>query len=239
MDKPKFRIEVVVPQSSLVPLPHESESQYLESYDLPLPEGWECRFDPKGRKYYVNHNDCTTTWERPMLEKDFEGNFVAEENPLPGGWEFRLDANGRKYYIDHNTRTTTWERPPSLDIESAQLPTGWEFRFGKGNRSTYFVDHNTMTTSWEDPRIHTYQLEPFTQFQKKIKYLHKIVRQAKVPGSFLIKVRRSHIFEDSFSLLIEQPEAEFKKQPIVIFEGESGEGDIRYFSPSFAIDSAI
>jgi uncharacterized protein YbdZ (MbtH family) len=235
MDKPKVRIEVVVPkspQSNALAMPHES--QYLESHEFPLPEGWECRLDPKGRKYYVNHNACTTTWERPMPENDIEGNLVAEEKPLPGGWEFRLNANGRKYFIDHNTRTTTWERPPSLDIGTTNLPPGWELRFGEGNRSTYFVDHNTMTTSWEDPRIHIYQLEPFVQFRRKIKYLHRIVRQAKVPGNFLIKIRRSHIFEDSFSLIIEQPETEFKKQPLVSFEGESSEGDIRYFSLSLS-----
>jgi uncharacterized protein YbdZ (MbtH family) len=230
MDKPKVRIEVVQSSSDALSVPHESQYQYLESHDLPLPEGWECRLDPKGRKYYVNHNACTTTWERPMPENDFEGNLVAEEKPLPGGWEFRLDSKGRKYYLDHNTRTTTWERPPSLDIESTKLPTGWEVRFGEGKRSTYFVDHNTMTTTWEDPRIHIYQLEPAIQFQRKIKNLYKIARQAKVPGNFLIKIRRSHVFEDSFALLIEQPRMELKKQLHVIFEGESSEGDIRYFS---------
>ena len=88
-----------------------------------------------------------------------------------------------------------------------------------------------MTTSWEDPRIHIYQLEPFTQFQRKIKYLHhKVVRQAKVPGNFAIKIRRSHVVEDSFVFFFEQPETELKKQPLVIFEGGSSEGDIRYFS---------
>ena len=226
----KVRIEAVAPKSPQSSS-NQVESHYLESHELPLPEGWECRLDPKGRKYYVNHNACTTTWERPMPENDFKGKLVAEEEPLPGGWEFRLDAKGRKYYLDHNTRTTTWERPPPLDIETAKLPAGWEIRFGEGKRSTYFVDHNTMTTTWEDPRIHIYQLEPFTQFQRKIKYLHhKVARQAKLPGKFTIKIRKSHIFEDSVALLTEQPETELKKQPFVIFDDESSEGDIRYFS---------
>ena len=237
MDKPNIQIEVVQTSSISDALAMPHDQYYLESHDLPLPEDWECRLDPKGRKYYVNHNACTTTWERPMPEKDFEGNLVAEEKPLPGGWEFRLDSKGRKYYLDHNTRTTTWERPSSLDTESTKLPTGWEVRFGEGRRSTYFVDHNTMTTSWEDPRIHVYQLEPAIQFQRKIKNLHKIARQAKVSGNFLIKIRRSHIFEDSFALLIEQPETELRKQLHVIFDGESSESDIRYFS--LTINSTI
>ncbi len=42
------------------------------------------------RKYYVDHNSRSTTWERPQ--------------PLPPGWEMRRDNRGRVYYVDHNTR---------------------------------------------------------------------------------------------------------------------------------------
>ncbi|CAG5021711.1 unnamed protein product [Parnassius apollo] len=63
----------------------------------PLPSGWEMRYDVYGRRYYVDHNSRSTSWERPM--------------PLPAGWEVRRDARGRVYYVDHNTRTTTWQRP--------------------------------------------------------------------------------------------------------------------------------
>ena len=31
----------------------------------PLAAGWEVRFDQYGRKYYVDHNTKSTTWERP------------------------------------------------------------------------------------------------------------------------------------------------------------------------------
>lgn len=33
-----------------------------------LPPGWEERKDTKGRTYYVNHNNRTTTWTRPILQ---------------------------------------------------------------------------------------------------------------------------------------------------------------------------
>lgn len=33
-----------------------------------LPPGWEERKDGKGRTYYVNHNNRTTTWTRPILQ---------------------------------------------------------------------------------------------------------------------------------------------------------------------------
>lgn len=33
-----------------------------------LPPGWEERKDAKGRTYYVNHNNRTTTWTRPIVQ---------------------------------------------------------------------------------------------------------------------------------------------------------------------------
>ncbi|XP_065100069.1 E3 ubiquitin-protein ligase NEDD4-like isoform X7 [Paramisgurnus dabryanus] len=38
-----------------------------------LPPGWEERKDPKGRTYYVNHNNRSTTWTRPILQLTEDG----------------------------------------------------------------------------------------------------------------------------------------------------------------------
>ncbi|GBN81695.1 E3 ubiquitin-protein ligase Su(dx) [Araneus ventricosus] len=135
-----------------------------------LPLGWEVRFDQYGRKYYVDHNTRSTTWERPQ--------------PLPAGWEMRRDNRGRVYYVDHNTRTTTWQRPTAESVRNYQhwqshqaqamqqcqqrflyhtpvqvedddplgpLPEGWEKRVDPNGR-VYFVNHKNKTTQWEDPR---------------------------------------------------------------------------------------
>ncbi|KAF2987931.1 hypothetical protein EK904_005136 [Melospiza melodia maxima] len=133
-------------------------------------DGFNERELPNGRVYYVDHNNKTTTWERP----------------LPPGWEKRVDPRGRYYYVDHNTRTTTWQRPtaeyvrnyeqwqsqrnqlqgamqhfsqrflyqssgaPSDNDPLGPLPPGWEKR--QDNGRVYYVNHNTRTTQWEDPR---------------------------------------------------------------------------------------
>mmetsp|Transcript_4033 Transcript_4033/g.10366 ORF Transcript_4033/g.10366 Transcript_4033/m.10366 type:complete len:215 (+) Transcript_4033:51-695(+) len=34
--------------------------------EAPLPPGWEMKYAPDGRPYYINHNTKTTHWERPM-----------------------------------------------------------------------------------------------------------------------------------------------------------------------------
>lgn len=131
-----------------------------------------------GRRYYVDHNTRSTSWERPQ--------------PLPPGWEIRRDGRGRIYYVDHNTRTTTWQRPNTERLQHFQqwqgerahvmtqgnqrflypqhsqgpvpststteeddalgpLPAGWERRVQPEGR-VYYVNHKNRTTQWEDPR---------------------------------------------------------------------------------------
>ncbi|KAJ8966678.1 hypothetical protein NQ317_004660 [Molorchus minor] len=162
-----------------VPTTLNSELEENRTDNEPLPPGWEMRFDTYGRRYYVDHNTRSTSWERPQ--------------PLPPGWEMRRDPRGRVYYVDHNTRTTTWQRPNSERLQHFQqwqgqrqhivqqgnqrflypqhqpgpapgpsvaadeddglgpLPSGWERRVQPEGR-VYFVNHKNRTTQWEDPR---------------------------------------------------------------------------------------
>ncbi|XP_041340043.1 NEDD4-like E3 ubiquitin-protein ligase WWP2 isoform X3 [Pyrgilauda ruficollis] len=156
---------------------------------------WEQRELPNGRVYYVDHNNKTTTWERP----------------LPPGWEKRVDPRGRYYYVDHNTRTTTWQRPtaeyvrnyeqwqsqrnqlqgamqqfsqrflyqssgaPSDNDPLGPLPPGWEKR--QDNGRVYYVNHNTRTTQWEDPRTQGRMIqEPPLPPGWEMKYTNESVR---------------------------------------------------------------
>lgn len=169
----------VAPTPSLGPVGNEAAAQpNSSSSEETLPAGWEMRYDVYGRRYYVDHNSRSTSWERPQ--------------PLPAGWEIRRDPRGRIYYVDHNTRTTTWQRPnterlqhyqqwqgerahvvqqgnqrflypqqptvgatliPNIEEEDAlgPLPKDWEKRVQPDGR-VYFVNHRNRTTQWEDPR---------------------------------------------------------------------------------------
>lgn len=52
-----------------LPTPGQSPSGTPYSLTTPgLPPGWEERKDAKGRTYYVNHNNRTTTWTRPIVQ---------------------------------------------------------------------------------------------------------------------------------------------------------------------------
>ena len=47
----------------------EARASWAARKKKQLPEGWEERTEPKlGRKFYINHNDKTTSWELPAVE---------------------------------------------------------------------------------------------------------------------------------------------------------------------------
>jgi E3 ubiquitin-protein ligase NEDD4 len=110
-----------------------------------LPPGWELRFDPRGRPYYVDHNTRSTTWTRPSSQPppaiaphnsaptqgaeeiltpnttNADGTYADVRLPL--GWEERRAADGRPYFVDHHTRTTTWNDPRRTSASAAAATT--------------------------------------------------------------------------------------------------------------------
>ncbi|WFD28892.1 HECT-type E3 ubiquitin transferase [Malassezia nana] len=162
--------------------------------------------------------------------------------PLPSGWEQRTTAEGRPYFVDHNTRTTTWVDPrrqqilrimgPSGNNLSLQpqsvsqlgpLPSGWEMRLTSTAR-VYFVDHNTKTTTWDDPRLPSSLDQNVPQykrdFRRKLIYFRSQPALRPIPGQCHVKVRRTHIFEDSYAEIMRQQPNDLKKRLMIKFEGE-------------------
>jgi len=164
--------------------------------------------------------------------------------PLPAGWEERYTPEGRPYYVDHNTRTTTWVDPryqrivrvvgPNGTSTSAQpqsvsqlgpLPSGWEMRLTSTAR-IYFVDHNTKTTTWDDPRLPSSLDQNVPQykrdFRRKLIYFRSQPAMRSQPGNCQIKIRRNHIFEDSYAEIMRQTASDLKKRLMIKFDGEDG-----------------
>ncbi|KAI6039014.1 hypothetical protein EDC04DRAFT_1819812 [Pisolithus marmoratus] len=163
---------------------------------------------------------------------------------LPPGWEERYTPEGRPYYVDHNTRTTTWVDPrrhtvvrvmgPNGQSTSLQsqpmsqlgpLPSGWEMRLTSTAR-VYFVDHNTKTTTWDDPRLPSSLDANVPQykrdFRRKLIYFRSQPAMRAQPGNCQVKVRRNHIFEDSYAEIMRQTPNDLKKRLMIKFDGEDG-----------------
>ncbi|CAE6507946.1 unnamed protein product [Rhizoctonia solani] len=169
---------------------------------------------------------------------------TAGSGQLPAGWEERHTPEGRPYYVDHNTRTTTWVDPRrqtlvrvlgpngnNLTLQNTTvsqlgpLPSGWEMRLTSTAR-VYFVDHNTKTTTWDDPRLPSTLDAGVPQykrdFRRKLIYFRSQPALRAQPGNCQIKVRRNHIFEDSYAEIMRQTPSDLKKRLMIKFDGEDG-----------------
>lgn len=164
---------------------------------------------------------------------------------LPSGWEQRITPEGRPYFVDHNTRTTTWVDPrrqqyirtygPNASQQGTiqqqpvsqlgPLPSGWEMRLTNTAR-VYFVDHNTKTTTWDDPRLPSSLDQNVPQykrdFRRKLIYFRSQPALRATAGQCHVKVRRNHIFEDSYQEIMRQSPADLRKRLMIKFEGEEG-----------------
>lgn len=184
-----------------------------------LPAGWESARDSNGRTYYIDHINRKTTWLHPVADGE------SGSDGLPRGWESRVDvATGRTYYLDHSTQTTSWFHPSVIKSQAEEhlgpLPSGWEMRCVEDGVRTYFVDHTTRTTTWEDPRKIKIKDSSSEQFIRKALYLHRRRRYEALTGHFEVKVRRSHVFDDSFDVLMNASIDDLRRRPHVTFQGE-------------------
>lgn len=63
-----------------------------------LPSGWEERKDAKGRTYYVNHNNRTTTWTRPIMQVPDPGTQL-----LPGWASLQSEQLPEIWHLQENS----------------------------------------------------------------------------------------------------------------------------------------
>lgn len=169
---------------------------------------------------------------------------TAGTGELPPLWEQRHTPEGRSYFVDHNTRTTTWvdprrqqyirmyggaAAPNSIQQQPVSqlgpLPSGWEMRLTNTAR-VYFVDHNTKTTTWDDPRLPSSLDQNVPQykrdFRRKLIYFRSQPALRILSGQCHVKIRRSHIFEDSYAEIMRQSATDLKKRLMIKFDGEDG-----------------
>ncbi|KAK2737266.1 hypothetical protein FQN55_001192 [Onygenales sp. PD_40] len=165
-----------------------------------LPAGWEQRYTPEGRPYFVDHNTRTTTWVDPRRQQYI-----------------------RMYGQNATGGNTTIQQQPVSQL--GPLPSGWEMRLTNTAR-VYFVDHNTKTTTWDDPRLPSSLDQGVPQykrdFRRKLIYFRSQPALRIMSGQCHIKVRRGAIFEDSYSEIMRASASDLKKRLMIKFDGEDG-----------------
>ncbi|KAG2471356.1 NEDD4 ligase, partial [Polypterus senegalus] len=175
-----------------------------------LPPGWEEKQDSKGRIYYVNHNNRTTTWTRPVNQISPDASpqhspgqkTTYESGFLPSGWEMRSAPNGRPFFIDHNTKSTTWEDP--------------RFKIPVHMRRRPSLDPTDLGPLPAVPYSRDYK-QKYEYFRKKLK------KPTDIPNRFEMKLRRNALLEDSYRRILSVKRPDFLKARLWIeFENEKG-----------------
>uniref|UniRef100_A0A8C4L4U5 E3 ubiquitin-protein ligase n=1 Tax=Equus asinus TaxID=9793 RepID=A0A8C4L4U5_EQUAS len=179
-----------------------------------LPSGWEERKDAKGRTYYVNHNNRTTTWTRPIMQ-------LAEDGASGSA------TNSNNHLIEPQIRRPRSLSSPTVTL-SAPLEPGWEERIHLDGR-TFYIDHNSKITQWEDPRLQnpaiTGPAVPYSrEFKQKYDYFRKKLKKpADIPNRFEMKLHRNNIFEESYRRIMSVKRPDVLKARLWIeFESEKG-----------------
>lgn len=218
----------------------EAERQRHQNRMLPEDRTGANSPTPSAAPPQENHGNINAT----ALSMMASGATTAGTGELPPGWEQRHTPEARPYFVDHNTRTTTWVDPrrqqyirmygntagaPSIQnlpvSQLGPLPSGWEMRLTNTAR-VYFVDHNTKTTTWDDPRLPSSLDQNVPQykrdFRRKLIYFRSQPALRILAGQCHVKVRRNHIFEDSYAEIMRQTPNDLKKRLMVKFDGEDG-----------------
>uniref|UniRef100_A0A8B9KUP5 HECT-type E3 ubiquitin transferase n=1 Tax=Astyanax mexicanus TaxID=7994 RepID=A0A8B9KUP5_ASTMX len=140
-----------------------------------LPPGWEERKDTKGRTYYVNHNNRSTTWtpgatggatpstpsssghlSEPQMRRprSLSSPTVTLSTPLEGANNIQLQRAVKDTLSNpQSPQPSPYSSPKSQHKTTHSfLPPGWEMRIAPNGRP-FFIDHNSRTTTWEDPRL--------------------------------------------------------------------------------------
>ena len=132
-------------------------------------------------------------------------------------------SSPRRHLLSPNGATTA-SQPQSIS-QLGPLPSRWEMRLTSTAR-IYFVDHNTKTTTWDDPRLPSTLDQNVPQykrdFRRKLIYFRSQPAMRAQPGNCQIKIRRNHIFEDSYAEIMRQSSSDLKKRLMIKFDGEDG-----------------
>ncbi|KAI0237295.1 E3 ubiquitin-protein ligase NEDD4 [Lamellibrachia satsuma] len=203
-------------QVSRLPEPRTlSESSDSNSHhdqqEEPLPPGWTMSTVPSGRKFFVDHNTHTTTWDDPRHSMS------------------RTRSLSSRSQLDVPLSLSELSRPSSNDDltrDLGPLEPGWEERVHSDGR-LFYINHTTKTTQWEDPRLQKLS-GPAVQYSRDYKrkydyFRSKLRKPSNVPNKIDIPVKRSNILEDSYRVITGTKRADILKTRLWIeFEGEVG-----------------
>ena len=183
---------------------HEDETTMTGSGSLPA--GSEEQYALGRWPFYVNHNLNAITpadSQRQSVIHVMGWNAMRTSLPFPP-----------KFLQEAQLQTTSQLGP---------LPPGWDMRLTPTGRVCFF-NHNIRMSTWDDPRLPSLNANASYEhyFHRKLMCFYSQLAMCARPGNCQIKVRRNHIFEDSYAEIMRQSPTDLKRRLKIKFEGEDG-----------------
>jgi hypothetical protein len=186
----------------------------------PLPEGWEGS---------VDLNTRSTTWVRPSSNQavdhqaqEGETN-TAGSGSLPAGWEERRTPDGRLYYVDHNNRSTWVDPRRQIMGSNGQVTSPQPQAISHLGALPSVREMGPLPTGVPLSPLDVNVPQPRRNFHQKFIYFRSqpamCFQQHHV--HCIIKVRRRHIYEDSYAEIMRQTPNNLKNRLKIMFEGEN------------------
>lgn len=202
----------------------------------PLPAGWEQRFTPEGRPYFVDHKCVSFSGavEGSGADRRFAccaalgqrlGSTLGGSSScvlwVPTGTISRSSLSRSHSLalcrLDGRCASRARRASTSLTTSMQTFPLRrWS------PKPLTFSTLSTKTTTWDDPRLpsslDTNVPQYKRDFRRKLIYFRSQPALRPSPGQCHVKVRRTHIFEDSYAEIMRQSPNDLKKRLMIKFE---------------------
>ncbi|MGH0166113.1 UNVERIFIED_CONTAM: hypothetical protein FKN15_064989 [Acipenser sinensis] len=212
-----------------------------------LPPGWEERKDNKGRTYYVNHNNRTTSWSRPIVQHTEDGATATATASTSNVSSHLSEPQLRRPRslssptvtlstpLEGTTNNVTVRRAVKDTFSNPQSPQPSPYSSPKSNHKTA---QSFLPPGWEmriapngkpffidhNTRATTWAVPYSREFKQKYDYFRKKLKKpADIPNRFEMKLRRNNIFEESYRRIMSLKKPDNLKARLWIeFESEKG-----------------
>eukprot|EP00800_Vazella_pourtalesii_P011093 TRINITY_DN2675_c0_g1_i2.p1 TRINITY_DN2675_c0_g1~~TRINITY_DN2675_c0_g1_i2.p1 ORF type:complete len:626 (+),score=125.31 TRINITY_DN2675_c0_g1_i2:337-2214(+) len=196
---------------------NKANDPVLANLSAALTTGWEARYAPNGKVFFIDHNTRQTCWTHPVTGQTHPPSRQSQTNQSAVS-----PAKQQSLRVDP---TAAIARQPKIASDQP-LPAGWEMRIHQ-NRP-FFINHNNRATQWEDPRVFGARSGGAVPYNRDYKRKYETLMRSMPPkpgppAKLDLPVRRGTILDDSYRCIINLKNLHLLRSRLYVkFDDEKG-----------------